>query len=76
MKEGRDRPVTETELIAPQRGESDIVREEVTQAMIMAGIVALGEWEEKRDYGREVTKTDLVCAIFAAMRLTSARGRR
>jgi len=55
------------EVLLPERGETDILRE-ITDAMTLAGIVALGEWEQKREDGRDVTKGDLVRSIYAAMR--------
>ena len=57
-------------ILPPERSETDVIRLEITDAKIMAGIRALGEWQEKKDYGQSVTKSDLVCAIYASMRRT------
>lgn len=61
------------EVLPPLRGETDIIREEITLAMVMAGVGAHGEWEEKRECGHPVTLTDLVSTIYASMRQISAR---
>ena len=58
------------EILPPVRSESDIIREEITLAMVMAGIRALGGWQERKDCGQDVSKSDLVTAIYASMRRT------
>jgi hypothetical protein len=57
------------EIESARRGQSEIVRSEITGAMLLAGIAALGEWDQKRRDGLEVSKSDLVCGVYAAMRL-------
>jgi len=60
------------EILAPQKAEADIIRKEITTAMVMAGVAAAREWESRCEAGDQLTKTDLVCAVYAAMRrLTS-----
>ena len=56
------------EVLPPPQSESDIYRR-ISDAMILAGIRALGEWEACRDAGRIATDRDLVCAVFVAMSL-------
>jgi hypothetical protein len=50
------------------RSEAAIIRADISDAMVMAGIGALCEWEDRREAGQTVTDRDLVCAIYAAMR--------
>jgi len=52
-----------------EQGESDIIRKEITDAMVMAGIRALGQWQRRKDAGEAVTQRDLLCAVYSAMRL-------
>jgi hypothetical protein len=54
-------------ILPPNKGQTDIIREDVSLAMIFAGIEALGLWEKNRDAGQPVTKSDLVVSIYAAM---------
>lgn len=46
----------------------EIVRNEITTAMVLAGIDALGEMEDKRAAGAHVTPGDIACAVYSAMR--------
>jgi len=57
-------------VLPPVLGETDAMRAEITDAMVLAGIRALGQWQQREDAGESVTKRDLVCAVFASMRLT------
>jgi hypothetical protein len=57
--------------VVPVPTEIEIIRAGINQAMILAGIHALRECEDRREIGRAVTDSDLVCAIYAAMRRRS-----
>lgn len=56
------------ELIPPSPSQYEIVRQ-ISPAMLLAGIRASGEWDEKRRDGIPAAKSDLVCAVYVAMRL-------
>ena len=56
-------------VLNPETSESDIIRTEISDTMVLAGIRALGQWHERLDAGETVTKRDAVCSIYAAMRL-------
>jgi hypothetical protein len=58
------------EVLPPQRSAMDVIRNEITTAMIMAGVAALVDCESRRVTGENVSNSDLVCAVFAAMRRT------
>jgi hypothetical protein len=62
-----DSKIVSGEVIGPVKSQTEIVRDGVSLAMIFAGIEALGLWEKNRDAGQQVTKTDLVVSIYAAM---------
>ena len=40
---------------------------EITMAMVLAGLVALSTWEDRRLAGHDVSEGDLVRSIYAAM---------
>jgi hypothetical protein len=54
------------EILPPVAGEVDILRD-IKAAQVAAGLVAFGEWRDRRSAGAELTNRDLVCAIYAAM---------
>lgn len=47
--------------------ETETIRSGITDAMVLAGVRALAECEERREAGGMVTDSDLVCAIYASM---------
>jgi hypothetical protein len=51
--------------------EGTIIRTEITEAMVLAGVGALADCEDKKAAGKPVTDADLVCAVYAAMRFRS-----
>ena len=53
---------------ASGKTEIEIIRTEITDAMVLAGV---GELAARRDAG--VTDSDLVCGIYAAMRRAEVR---
>jgi hypothetical protein len=54
------------EILPPNKSEAEIVRS-ITTAMVFAGIRALGECEARQESGEDVSKSDVVCAVYAAM---------
>ena len=56
--------------VQPQ-SEGEIMRTEISMAMILAGVRALCECEDRKEPGLVVTDSDLVCAVYAAMRSRS-----
>lgn len=44
------------------------VLDSVSTAMVLVGINALSEWEEKKAAGQDVSDGDLVTAIYEAMK--------
>ena len=58
------------EVLPPERSATEIIRTEITTAMIMRGVAALMDCESRTELGQTVSKSDLVCAVYAAMRQT------
>lgn len=54
------------EVLPPKMSETDIIRS-INTAMVLAGIRALGEWEAREGAGEDVSRADVVCAVYAAM---------
>ena len=55
------------EVLPPKKSATEIIRTEITTAMNMRGVCAC---ESKMEAGETVSKSDLVCAVYAAMRQT------
>ncbi len=68
MTQVENRQAGAVEVLRPEVSETDIIRREVTDAMVLAGVRALGQWQERKDAGERVTKADLVSSIYALMR--------
>jgi hypothetical protein len=49
------------------RDESTI-RKEITEAMIMAGVMAYVDWKDRRRRDPDLSRADLATAIYVAMR--------
>jgi len=47
--------------------ETEIIRTEISDAMVLAGVGAMSDLEDIKDAGR-ATDRDVVCGIYAAMR--------
>lgn len=60
------------EIIPPRKSEAEVIRS-ISTAMVFAGIRALGEWQDREDAGEDVSKSDVVCAVYAAMHRLKSR---
>lgn len=52
-----------------ETSETQIIRTMITGEMVAQGVMALARCEDTKEQGAKVTDHDLVCEIYAAMRL-------
>jgi hypothetical protein len=57
-----------------QGSDETSIRREITDAMLAAGVVAYVDWKDRRKSDASLSRTDLVAAVFVAMR-RAASGR-
>jgi hypothetical protein len=55
-----------SEILPPRPSEGDILRT-ISTAMVLAGIRALGNMQDREEAGEDISKSDVVCAVYAAM---------
>jgi len=57
-----------------ERSDETLIRKEITDAMIVAGVVAYVDWKDRRKSDSALSRADLATAIYVAMRRAGQNG--